>query len=169
MLRRKEGGIKLKLLNMKLKVGFFSFTCCEGCTVVFLEALNKKYDAWMKKMKIVNFRALKKVGKMQNMDIAFVEGAISTESEIRKLKEIREKAKKVVALGAGAVTGYPSNQRNKFDVKKKKQIAELVEKMHQIKEISPINKFIKVDDKIDGCPVSEEDLIKKIDSYLKNA
>ena len=100
------------------------------------------------------------------MDIALVEGAISTQSEIKKLKEIRKKSKKLIALGSGAVNGYPSNQRNKFPREKKKQIQPLIEKMHQIKQISPLKKFVKVDDKIDGCPIAEEDMIKKIESYL---
>jgi sulfhydrogenase subunit delta len=151
----------------KIRVGVFSFTCCEGCTVVFLEILNKKYDEYMKKIKIVNFRQLKTEKKIIPMDLAFVEGAISTESEIRKLKEIRKKTKKLIALGSGAVNGYPSNQRNKFDEKKKKLIQPLIEKFHQNKTIEPLNKFVKVDDNIEGCPVSEQDLINKIEGYLK--
>jgi len=152
---------------MKQKVGFFSFTCCEGCTVMFMEVLNKKFDDYMKKMKIMNFRQLKTNKKINKLDIAFVEGAISTQSEIKKLKEIREKSKKIIALGSGAVSGYPSNQRNKFDKKTKKEIQKLIEKLHQIKKISPIKKFVKVDDKIDGCPVDEEDLANKIEEYIE--
>ena len=151
------------------KVGFFSFTCCEGCIITFLEVLNKKYEEYTKKMKIENFRQLKTSSKIKKMDIAFVEGAISTESEVRKLREIRSKSKKLIALGSGAVNGFPSNQRNKFPEKKKKQIQPLIEEMGQMKTIEPINKFVKVDDTIEGCPVSEQDLEKKIDGYLKNA
>ena len=154
---------------MRLKTGFFSFTCCEGCIVVFLEALNKKYDNWMKKMSIENMRQLKANEKIGKLDIAFIEGAISTKSEIRKLKEIRKKSKKLVALGSGAVNGYPSNQRNGFSQEKKDKIRELVKKFHQIEKISPIKDFVKVDDNIDGCPVPEDLLIEKIDCYLKNA
>lgn len=165
--------IKKKLqreLSSKLKkVGFFSFTCCEGCVVTFLEVLNKKYDEYAQKMKIENCRQIKPSNKINQLDLAFVEGAISTKSEIRKLKEIRKKSKKVIALGSGAVNGYPSNQRNKFNVKKKKEIKKLVEKFHQIRQISPIKKFIRVDDNILGCPVDEQELAKKIDGYLKNA
>ena len=153
----------------KLKVGFFSFTCCEGCTVVFLEILNQKFDEYMKKMKIENFRQLKTNEEIKSLDLAFVEGAISTESEVKKLKEIRKKSKKLIALGSGACNGYPSNQRNKFDKKKQKQIQTLIKKLHQNKTIEPLNKFVKVDDNIEGCPVSEQDLINKIEGYLKNA
>ena len=150
-----------------LKVGFFSFTCCEGCIITFIEILNKKFDEYAKKMKIENFRQLKTNEKIKNLDIAFIEGAISTESEVKKLKEIRQKSKKLVALGSGAINGYPSNQRNKFDAKKKKEIQKLIEKFHQNKEISPINKFVKVDDEINGCPVEEKLLMEKIEGWLK--
>ncbi len=148
------------------KIGVFSFTCCEGCVVSFIEILNKKYDEYMKKMKIVNMKTLRTSEQIKPMDLAFVEGAISTESEIRKLKEIRKKSKKLIALGSGAVNGYPSNQRNKFDKTKKKLIQPLIEKFHQLKTIEPISKFVKVDNKIEGCPVDEQDLINKIEGYL---
>lgn len=159
----------VKNMADKIKAGFFSFTCCEGCIVTFLEVLNKKFDEYMKKMSIENFRALKTNELIKDLDLAFVEGAISTEKDIIKLKEIRKKSRKLIALGSGAVNGYPSNQRNKFDEDKKKKIKHLVKKFHQIKEIFPLNKFVKVDDSIYGCPVSEELLTKKIDGYLKNA
>jgi len=152
---------------MKKRVGIFSFTCCEGCVVSFIEILNRKYDDYIKKMKIENFRQLKKVSKIKPMDIALVEGAISTESEIKKLEEIRKKSKKLVAFGSGAVNGYPSNQRNKFSKEKKKEIQFLIEKLHQNKTIEPLKKFVKVDDNIPGCPVDENLLIKKFDSYLE--
>lgn len=152
---------------MRQKIGFFSFTCCEGCIMTFLEVLNTKYFEYMKKMKIENFRAIKTDNGIRKLDIAFVEGAISTKSEIKKLKEIRKKSKKLIALGSGAVNGYPSNQRNKFDASKKKEIQPLVKKFHQIKDILPIKEFVKIDDEIPGCPVDKELLIKKIEFYLK--
>jgi sulfhydrogenase subunit delta len=150
----------------KKKIGFFSFTCCEGCIVVFIELLNKKYDEYMKKAKITNFRALMKDKKIGKMDVAFVEGAISTESEVKKLKEIREKAKFLVALRSGASNGSPSNQRNNFDENKKKLIQELMKRMHQNKTIEPIKTYVKVDDEIPGCPVDQKILEEKIGKYL---
>ncbi len=151
----------------KLKVGVYSMTCCEGCSVVLIEAFNHKFNEYMKNIDFVDFRTLKPFKKVNKTDVAFVEGAISTQSEVKKLKEIRAKTKKLVALGSGAVSGFPSDQRNKFDTKKKKEIAPILEMFHQIDKISPLKKFVKVDDEIDGCPVSEEDLTKKIEGYLK--
>ncbi|MFH1585207.1 MAG: hypothetical protein ABIB79_00385 [archaeon] len=152
---------------MKKRVGFFSFTCCEGCTIVFIEALNQKYDEWTEKVEFVNFRALKKIAEIQDLDIAFVEGAISTPHEAEKLKEIRKKSKILIALGSGASNGYPSDQRNKFTPAKKKQIAELIETLGQTKTIESLEKYVKVDDKIDGCPVDEKVLIAKVEGLIK--
>ena len=148
----------------KLKFGFFSFTCCEGCMVVFVEALNKKFEEWMKKMQIENFRALKSVKPTGKMDYAIVEGSISTASELKKLKEIRKKSKFLIALGSGASNGYPSNQRNSFTGEKLKEIK--IKTYNQLDKIMPLKEYVKVDEEINGCPVDEKVLIEKIDSYL---
>ena len=154
---------------MKLKVGFFSFTCCEGCMISFIEVLNTKFFEWKDKMQIDYFRALKKVKPIKPMDIAFVEGAISTPDEEKKLKQIRANAKKVVAVGSGAITGWPSDLRNKFKGKKQEKILSTIKKLGQNEKIFPIKNFIKVDDEIPGCPVEEKLFIKKMEGYLKNA
>lgn len=150
----------------KLKVGFFSFTCCEGCVISFLEVLNEKFFEWKDKVDIRYLRALKKVKKIAPMDIAFVEGAISTKSEIKKLELIRKNSKKLVALGSGAINGWPSNLRNDIKGEKKKEVAELIEKLNQIDKVSPIKNFVKVDDEIPGCPIDEKVFIKKMEGYL---
>ena len=154
------------MADKKIKVGFFSFTCCEGCIISFIEVLNKKFFEYKEKMQIEYLRALKKVKPIKPMDIAFIEGAISTPDEIKKLKEIRKNAGKVVAIGSGAVNGWPSNLRNKFKGKKQEKILPLIKELGQNEKILPIKNFIKVDDEIPGCPVEEKLFIKKIDGYL---
>lgn len=151
----------------KPKIGIFSFTCCEGCVMSFLEVLNSKFFEYKEKMQIEYCRQLRPVKKLEPMDIAFIEGAISTKNDIKRLKEIRKNTKKLVALGSGAITGWPSDLRNKFDSKKKKEISPLIKKLKQIEKISPIKNFVKVDDTIPGCPVDEKLFMKKIDGYLE--
>jgi sulfhydrogenase subunit delta len=155
--------------KVKVKVGVYSFTCCEGCTIVFVEMLNRKFDEYVKKIDFVDFRALKPSKGIGKTDIAFVEGAISTYDQIDRLKEIRKKTKKLVAMGAAAMAGYPSDHRNRFDAEKLKEIMHIVKKLNQVDKVMPLKEYVKVDDEIPGCPIQEEVLIKKIDSYLKNA
>ena len=150
----------------KLKVGFFSFTCCEGCVVNFIEILNSKFFEWKDRVDIVNFRALRKVRSVREMDVAFVEGAVSTGSEVRKLKEIRKNAKKVVALGSGAINGWPSNLRNSFTGKKKKKVDELKDKMGQLPKVLSVKDVVKVDDEVPGCPIDEKIFIEKMEGLI---
>ena len=44
----------MKRGKKKVRVGFFSFTCCEGCTIVLVEALNKRYEKWTEALEILN-------------------------------------------------------------------------------------------------------------------
>jgi sulfhydrogenase subunit delta len=150
----------------KVKLGFFSFTCCEGCMISFIEILNEKYFEWKDHIEIKYFRALKKVTPIGAMDIAFVEGAISTPGELKKIELIRKKAKKLVAVGSGAISGWPSNQRNKFSKEKEKKIAEAIKKFNQLKKIKPIKEMVKIDDEIPGCPVDQKLFIEKMEGYL---
>jgi sulfhydrogenase subunit delta len=152
----------------KIKVGFFSFTCCEGCILSFVEVLNRKFDEYNKKFDFKHIRILKpsseKIGKL---DIAFIEGAISNKSELKKLKEIRKNSEKIVAIGSGAITGWPSNLSNEFNSKVKKLIKPKLKGLKALKKILPLHKYVKIDDNIEGCPVEENIFIKKIDSYIK--
>ena len=153
-------------MGKKLKVGFFSFTCCEGCVISVIEVFNEKFFEWKDGLDIRYFRALKKVKKIAPMDVAFVEGAISTESEARKLKLIRANAGKLVALGSGAINGWPSNLRNDFKGAKKEEVAVLMERLGQIEKVLPVKKVVKVDDEIPGCPIDENIFIEKMEGLL---
>lgn len=144
----------------KKKAGIFSFTCCEGCTVVFMELMNRHFFDYKDRFYFASFRQLKTSGKMQKMDFAVIEGAISTASEKKKLIEIRKNAKKIIAIGSCAVTGSPSNQRNNFRPEIKKKIESQIKKLHQLKTIEPLKKYVKVDLELNGCPVSAMQLEK---------
>lgn len=155
----------------KKKVGIFSFTCCEGCTVTLIELMNTRFFEYRERMEISNFRIMRTNRKIGKMDFAIIEGAISTESEKRKLLEIRKNAKKIVAIGSCAITGMPSAQRNFFDEEKKKRIKEQVVRLHQLKTIEPLKKYVKVDFQIPGCPCDKRMLDDRIEELLggKNA
>jgi len=106
------------------------------------------------------------VKPIRKMDVAFVEGAISTENERRKLKLIRANAGKVIALGSGAINGWPSNLRNDFKGIKKKEVEVLMERLGQIEKVLPVKKVVKVDGEIPGCPVEPKIFIEKMESLL---
>ena len=150
----------------KLRIGWFTFTCCEDSTIIFTELLNTFWDQGSKKIEFVSARVLGAKGEIANLDISFVEGAISSKDQAEKLKKIRENSRIVIAIGSCAVTGMPSGWRNTFDEKTKAEIAPLVARFSHLSTVEPIGKFIKVDDTVPGCPMSEEGFLQVLNKYL---
>lgn len=152
---------------MKVKVGFFSFTCDEGCTITFLEILNRKFQEWKDKIEIKHMRILQKRSEIKDLDVAFVEGAISTKKELEKIKEIRKNAKILVALGNCAISGFPSNQRNFFDEERKNEIKEILKKFGHLDKVLSIKEVVNVDYEVPGCPMVEDKFIKIVEEIIR--
>ncbi len=151
----------------KLKVGFFSLTCDEGCMIEVLEIMNKKFFEWKNLLEFKHFRLLQTKNIVEDIDVAFVEGAIATFEEEKTVKEIRANSKRVVALGSCAINGSPSNHRNFFDAKTIAEIKPILEKFGHREKIVPLNELIKVDAEVPGCPIADEEFIKILKNYLK--
>jgi NAD-reducing hydrogenase small subunit len=151
----------------KLKIGWFSFTCCEDSTMVWIELMNDNFFKWKDLLEIRYSRVLKKNNRLDNIDVAFVEGAITNDKDAKMLQSIRENSKKLVAIGACAVDGMPAAQRNNFDDNLKKEIEFLLKRFNQAEKVRMIKDVVKIDDAVPGCPMGEEAFLKVLDKYLK--
>lgn len=152
----------------KLVIGWFSFTCCEDSTILLTELLNKHLDEWKKVIEFRHFKALKSNNSIEGLDVAFVEGAISSPSQEESLKKIRGNCKYLVAIGACACTGQPSSSRNTFvsdEINYK--ISYYLCHFDYSKEVKKIADFVKVDDEVNGCPMSPDLFVDTVGKYLK--
>ena len=151
----------------RLRLGLFSFTADEGCMIVFEELFNKYLFEWKDLLEIKSARVLQTKSEIKDIDVAFVEGCIATNRDMRKLREIRKNSKRVVALGNCAVVGEPSNHRNHFDRKRLKEIEMLMKRFKHLPKMHPIKDFISVDKTVPGCPVSDKQILDSLNEYLK--
>lgn len=152
-----------KPAKKKLRIGWFSFSCCEDSTIVLTEMLNDYYDTWKNIMDIRHMRVLKKNNDMSDLDVAFVEGAISNDKDAETLKEIRKNCKKLVAVGSCAVTGMPSGQRNNFDPRRKREIDIMLKAFSLRENVLPVHEVVQVDENVPGCPMTEAGFLKVLD------
>jgi len=155
------------MTQKKLKIGWFSFSCCEDSTIIFVELLNDHYKEWLPLLDFRHCNVLKSKNELSDIDVAFVEGAIANKHDEEKLKEIRKESKKLVAIGSCAVKGNPSGQRNDFDDEKKKRIEPLIKLWNLNEKVFKLSDLIQVDDEVDGCPMSEEKFLEVVNKYLK--
>jgi len=147
-----------KLGEKKLKIGIYGFTGCAGDQLAILhwedDLLSIFNDADIK-----SFLMAKSDNDETELDIAFVEGSISTEEQIEKIKELRNRTKILVAIGDCAC--YGGIQAMYYgDGSYKERLKEVygdVKFTHDTPvESKPLSDYVKVDYLVPGCPISKE-------------
>lgn len=152
----------------KLVVGWFSFTCSEDSTILFSELLNDHFDQWKKVVEFRHMKTIKSKNKLENLDVAFIEGAISSNKQADELIKIRDNAKYVVAVGSCACTGMPSSSRNDFtDDMINDRITYFMQNFNYNPKVRRLEEIIKVDDMVNGCPMNVPVFLEVLNKYLK--
>lgn len=155
-------------LPRKIRIGWFSFSCCEDSTIVFTELLNDHWQLWKQIFDIRHARVLKTLNVLDNLDIAFVEGAIASEKHTKELLEIRAASKKLVAIGSCACTGKPSDHRNNFTEQQLKEIEFLVARFHLAPKVQKVSDVVKVDAEVGGCPMDPKKFLAAVDALVED-
>jgi coenzyme F420-reducing hydrogenase gamma subunit len=132
------------------------------------ELLNDHLDEWKKVIEFRHMRVLKTKNDMSNLDVAFIEGAASSEKHEKEMKKIRENAKYVVAIGACACTGMPSASRNAFvDKELNDKIQWYLKTFNYGQKVKKLDEVIRVDDYVQGCPMNVATFTMTVEKYLK--
>jgi len=150
---------------MKPKVAFFDFTSCEGCQLTVVDSLQTHLDL-LDAVEIVQFReAISERG--EDYAVAFIEGSITRESDEARLKQIRERAALVVALGACAHLGGVNAIKNLAPLEDVRQYV-YGDKYAWFPTYAarPISAVVKVDAFIPGCPIDREEFIGVVKAVL---
>lgn len=151
----------MEYMSKKKKISFYSFTSCEGCMMNVLLWLYKNYDFFIDNFEINNMRILTPMTSKDNDDIAVIEGAISSRDQVKKVNEIRRRAKIVIVIGSCALIGAPSNNRNFLP--RDKKMEEYIKKFNQLDKVIAVKDIIKVDYEVPGCPM----LLEQFDKIIK--
>lgn len=150
---------------MKPKVAFFDFTSCEGCQLTVVDSL-QTHPELLEIVEIVQFReAMSEKG--EDYAIAFVEGSISRASDEPRLKQIRERAAVLVALGACAHLGGINAIRNAqpLDDVRRYVYGDKAD-WYETYPARPISAVVPVDAVIPGCPIDRNEFLEVVKALL---
>lgn len=150
----------------KIKIGWFSFSCCEDNTVVMTEILNDHWEEWKKIFDFRHFRVLKSKNILDSLDIVFIEGAIASLEQEEQIKDLRNRSKKLVAVGSCAVVGLPAGQRNTFSEEQNEHINFLIARFGAFPKVKKVSEVVKVDAEIPGCPMNPETFLKIVNDLV---
>lgn len=140
------------------KAGIFAFTGCEGCQLQILDLL----DSLLQMLEFVDieyFKLAEERNVMEKFDIAIVEGGISNEKELEILKKVRANSKFLIAMGECAVSGGVPALRNIANGR-----AYAPKRMYP--KTYGIDKYIKVDFRLRGCPIEGKEFLSLIDGLV---
>lgn len=139
----------------KPRVAFFELSSCEGCQLQIVNNEATLLD-FLSLVEVVNFREAM-TGGAADCDIAFVEGSITRNDEVLRLREIRRKSKVLVAFGSCACFGGVNQLKNRFGPDRARKLV-YGDAPVETEEVRPIEAVVSVDLKIYGCPVRKEEV-----------
>lgn len=145
----------------KLKIGIYELTGCAGDALLILDCESQLVDIFQA-ADIEAFLMAKSDNSHGPVDIALIEGSVTTEEEKEELLAIRQRAGLIIAIGNCACEGgiqaaltASGNWSREF-----KQIYKDLKHIN-VKPIpsQPIDAFIKVDYYLPGCPIGQEQFL----------
>jgi NAD-reducing hydrogenase small subunit len=148
----------------KIKLATVWLDGCSGCHMSFLDMderlldLSSQFD--LVYSPLVDFKTYP-----ESVDVALVEGAISSVEDEHKIHHIRKHTNLLVAMGDCAVTGNVPSMRNPFGPEAVLQRAYHENATAQpqtpcqivpalLQKVRPIHEFVDVDLYLPGCPPS---------------
>jgi NAD-reducing hydrogenase small subunit len=160
----------------KIKLATVWLDGCSGCHMSLLD-IDEGIVAVAKKADIVYGPLVDAQEFPEGVDVALVEGAVSSQEDMKMIQLIRKRSKMVVALGDCAVTSNVPSMRNWVPVKK------LLERIYVegvqanpgvptegvpplLKHAIPLHEAVKIDLHIPGCPPKADAILYVIGELL---
>ena len=145
----------------KIKCGFFKFTGCAGCQMEILRA-EDVLPQLLGHIEIEYWPMVTTKEWEEALDVAFVEGSISTPREIKEIKEIRERTKILIALGDCAVTGCIPSIRNFMTQKDAEKAVYAHPSWIDSIGLRGISEYVDVDIDLPGCPPHRSTILEAV-------
>lgn len=150
---------------MKKKIAFIGMTSCKGCFFQFL-MLGKRLPEMLENVEITNFWMLKEFNdKRSRYDIVFMDGAVSTDRELEELKSVRGRTAYLIAYGTCACWGGVPALRNSAS-NYRKTVYPKEPKFTSRSAVDAIDRHVKVDYYMRGCPVNEDEVYETVADLL---
>ncbi|NWF96075.1 MAG: hypothetical protein HXY34_08005 [Candidatus Thorarchaeota archaeon] len=154
----------------KPRIGVYGFTGCAGDQLILIHTEDEILNLFAA-ADIRSFVMASSNPPEGDLDVAFVEGSISTEEEREHIQEIRKRAKILVAIGNCAVSGGPQAMfaNDGSFAKRLRDVYGEVKFITDPIEAAPIDAHVTVDYYLPGCPIDSQQAFALISRLLHGA
>ena len=148
------------------RVAVHKFSSCDGCQLAFLN-LGEDLLTLAGRVDLVHFAEAGPLDPDTAVDVAFVEGSVSTPEDIERIRHIRAHSRLLIAIGACATSGGIQGLRNQANGKEWiAQIYSHPEAIASLARSTPIANHVKVDFELWGCPVNSRQMLAVVNALL---
>lgn len=147
-------------------VAVWKFASCDGCQLMILDCEDELLDL----AAALDIRMFLEAGPaelLDRYDLSFVEGSITTDTDVERIREVRERSDLLVAIGACATSGGVQALRDDAD------LAELTAAVYPRPELidarptsDPVSAHVTVDLELHGCPISKAQFLGTVTALL---
>jgi len=150
----------------KPRLAVFKFASCDGCQLTLLDCEDELLTI-AGAVEIAYFAEASRQMLPGPYDVTLVEGSVTTDEEIERIKEVRRQSRFLIAIGACAVAGGIQALRNWIDVNEYVDVVYAhPDYIDTLTHSRPISEYIPVDFELRGCPISKQQLLALITSLL---
>jgi sulfhydrogenase subunit delta len=152
--------------SKKPRLAVFKFASCDGCQLQLLDAQNKLL-ALADRVEIDHFLEARSRVIEGPYDIGLVEGSISTPDDLARIREVRDRCRFLVTIGACATAGGIQALRNWAHVDD--FLAAVYASPAYVQTLAtstPISDHVTVDFELRGCPIDTGQLVELITALV---
>jgi len=101
------------------------------------------------------------------LDIAFVEGVIGSDRDLETLRDVRERAGILIAIGTCAVWGGVAAMKNHLSRERMRELVYGDKAEHiDVQKALPLRAAVDVDYELPGCPIEKNQFLTLVGSLL---
>ena len=150
----------------KPKLAVFKFSSCDGCQLSLLDAEDELL-AVAQEVEIAYFLEARTQEIEGPYDVGLVEGSVTTEHDVERIRHIRKQCNFLVTIGACATAGGIQALRNWADVDEFiRAVYATPEYIATLATSTPISDHVWVDFELRGCPINKQQLVELVTSLL---
>ncbi len=150
----------------KPKVAVWKFASCDGCQLSLLDCEDELLSV-VGEIEIAYFLEATRAVVKGPYDLSLVEGSITTDHDVHRIRKIRQQSKKLIAIGACATGGGIQALRNFADVDDYiRTVYARPDYISTLRTSTPIQEHVAVDFELRGCPINKNQLLEVICATL---
>ena len=150
----------------KPRIAVHKFASCDGCQLAFLN-LGEDLITLTQRCDIVHFAEAGPVAPDEAVDIAFIEGSVTTKHDAERIKTIRANSKYLVTIGACATAGGIQALKNGQDVVGwTEAVYAKPEFIDTLATSDAIAEHVRVDFELWGCPITSAQISAAVTAML---